>query len=95
MFQWLTTPDLVKMIATDISNLNNKLQLLRTEQLEVAKRIEIIVIRGIQESAETEDKVLIQEVFADIGCPDKEVESVIRLGRIDNRQPDKWCLTQN
>ena len=78
----------VQMIATDISKLNSKFQLLRTEQLEVAKCIKNIVIRGAPESTELEDQDLVQEVFADIGCPDIEIESVIRLGRIDNRQPD-------
>ena len=56
--------------------LKNKLQFLRTEQLEVTKHIKNIVIRGIPESTETEHKVLVQDVFADIGCPDIEVESL-------------------
>ena len=84
----LVVQNSVQMIATDISKLNSKFQLLRTEQLEVAKRIKNIVIRGAPESTKLEDQDLVQEVFADIGCPDIEIESVIRLGRIDNRQPD-------
>ena len=55
--------------------LNNKRQLLRTEKLKATKHTQNIVIRGIPESTEPEDKVLVQDVFADIGCPDIEVES--------------------
>ena len=46
------------------------------------------MIRGIPETTDIEDSDLVQEVFEDIGCPDIEVESIIRLGRIDNRQSD-------
>lgn len=76
-------------LAGDISKINSKFQLLRTEQAEVAKRTKNIVIRGVKESVTVDDIDIVKEIFKDINCTDFEIEHLTRLGRIELQQTNE------
>ena len=75
-------------MTSDISKRNSKFQLLRTEQQEVAKRVKNLVICGVPESSEVDDEDIVQEILNDIGCPDIDIETTLRLGKIDRSLPE-------
>ena len=73
--------DQVKYLATDISRLNQKIESVRFEPAEKAKRKNNIVIRGYPESENLTDTERVKEILDKIGCGTITPTEITRLGR--------------
>ena len=80
--------DVITRVASDISNTNNRVELASSEQEEKAKRVKNVVIRGLAETTPPNDLEVVKQIFADIDCPDIEIETVQRLGKKPNSQSE-------
>ena len=70
----------VQGLAKDVSNLNSKLDLVRSESDEKEKRALNIVIRGVPEKEDDSDVRIIQSMLADINCNNIEFDKLSRIG---------------
>ena len=58
----------LKHFAKDISKTNVKIDLVRDEDSEKKKREMNVVIRGLQENEENDDKIIVEDLLNNIGC---------------------------
>ena len=73
----------LKHFAKDISKTNVKIDLVRDEDTEKKKREMNVVIRGVLEKEDTEDRKIIETLFDNIGCKElfKDITKIERLGK--------------
>ena len=78
-------------LAKDISALNSKMNLVRTEPNEKEKRTKNLIIRGLPEVEGKEDLDLVKSILKDIGCEDVKIDQLTRLSttrKTENRVND-------
>ena len=71
---------------TDISNLGHKIDLVRFEPYEKAKRVTNLIIHGIPETGSADqDKLVVSMALADVDCADILPNDLTRLGKLKPR----------
>ena len=79
--------DRIEGLLKDISTLNRKLDLVRFEPFEKAKRKNNIVIRGLPETGNSdEDKAKVAVALAEVGCAAIIPNDVARLGELKKKE---------
>ena len=72
-------------MASDISKVNTRVQFVRNETEEKAKRAKNLIIRGAPEVSAVDDKSLVAQILKDIGYEQVEFDSITRLGSKPNQ----------
>ena len=81
--------DQVKSLASDISKIKDRIQLVRSEKEEKTKRENNIIIRGVMEQEDTPDMDNVRAILTDIGCQNTQITAVSRLGPKKKPQPQR------